>query len=395
MRKDFPILSNQDLIYLDSATSTLIPKCVIEDIKKFYETNGTVVQRGTYKLTIEAGELYEQVRTQVAEFFNISRGEIVFVPNESYGISSLLYSVPWVKGSQIITSYLEHHSNYLPILYLAAQFGVEIAHIAHTADGQINPEFLADLIKPETKLISLTYSPLLFGTITPLKTIIKIAQDQNIPVLVDGTRIAGHLPIDLKSLGCDYFVCHGNIGLMGPMGVGVLYINEDSQVDLNPLIIGSGSVSKVKVDNYQLMDLPNKFEPGNPNVANVVGLGSAVKYLKNIGLSNIRDHEKSLLEIMINRLTNIDKVILYGPTDSTKKIGIVSFNIEELNSHDVAMYLDEAANIAVRSGLLCSHPMLNSFKIPGVVQASLHLYNSKEDISQLLDSVETIVKELA
>jgi cysteine desulfurase/selenocysteine lyase len=393
-RKDFPILLNQDLIYLDSATSTLIPTCVIEAIKKFYETNGAVTKRGVYKFTIEATEQYQKARMQVAEFFHVAAEETIFVPNESYGISSLLLSLPWKRGNRIITSYLEHHSNYLPLLYLASRFGTKIDHIAHDTDGQINPESLVNLVTPETKLISLTYSPLLFGTVSPVKEIVEIAHDKNIPVLVDGTHIAGHLPIDLKSTGCDFFICHGNIGLMGPMGIGVLYINQNTQVKLNPLILGSGTVSKVTESSYQLMDFPDKFEPGNPNVANAIGLGTAVNYLKGIGLGEIRNHEVSLMDLMISGLNNIEKVIVYGPADSSKKIGIVGFNIADLNAHDVAMYLDEAANIAVRSGLLCSHPMLERFKLPGVVQASLHLYNDEADINQFLHIVTTIAKDL-
>lgn len=393
-RDDFPFFKNRDFIYLDSATSSLVPDCVIEAIKSFYETNGTVIKRGAHRLTIEATDLYEKARIQVAEFFNVAPSEIMFVPNEAYGINSLLYSYPWEKDNRIITSYLEHHSNYLPQLYLASHFGIKIQHLTHTTDGEINPDSLESLIKPETKFLTLTYSPLLFGTISPIQTITKVAHDHEIPVLIDGTRIAGHLPIDLKGLGCDYFVCHGNIGLLGPMGVGVLYISHDSAVELNPLILGSGTVSKVKVDNYELMDIPNRFEPGNPNVAGVVGLGAAIKYLTEIGLSNIRAHEKSLIESILKGFGNIDKVELYGPTDASKKNGIIGFNIEELNAHDTAMFLDDAANIAVRSGQLCCHPMLTEFNLSGVVQASLHLYNNREDINRFLEVIETVVKEL-
>jgi len=394
-RKDFPVITKENLIYLDSATSTLLPNCVIEAVKKFYESNGAVIKRGVYKLTIEATDQYQKARTQVAEFFNATANEIIFMPNESYGISSLLYSLPWDMSNSIITSFLEHHSNYLPILYLMKRFGIKISHITHNSEGELNLDSLMSLITSNTKLISLTYSPLLFGTINPMKEIVEIAHEKNVPVLIDGTRIAGHHSIDLKSIGCDFFVCHGNIGLMGPMGVGVLYIRQDIQATLNPLILGSGTVSKVQINEYQLMDFPDKYEPGSPNTANVVGLGAAINYLQGIGLENIRNYEKSLIDRIIKGLKNIDNVILYGPTDSSKKIGIISFNIKELNAHDVAMYLDEVANIAVRSGLLCSHPMLEKFKIPGVVQASLHLYNSEADISQFLTTVETIAKDLS
>ncbi|MHA1649979.1 MAG: aminotransferase class V-fold PLP-dependent enzyme, partial [Candidatus Helarchaeota archaeon] len=367
---------------------------VIRAINQFYETNGAVIKRGTYRLTVEATELFQKARAQIAEFFYVSSTEISFVPNESYGITSLLYSLRWEKKNQIITSLLEHHSNYLPILYLAKHFNLKIDYLTHTTEGQISHEVLNELITSDTKLISLTYSPLLFGTITPIKEIVKIAHEQNIPVLIDGTRIAGHRPINLKSLDCDFFVCHGNIGLMGPMGVGILYINQDTEIEINPLILGSGTVSKVTTEDYKLMNYPDNFEPGSPNVANVVGLGAAIEYLKRIGLSNIQRQEKMLVELMIKELRNVEKITLYGPLDASQKIGIVSFNVEELNAHDLAMYLDEVANIAVRSGLLCSHPMLDAFKIPGVVQASLHVYNTKEEVLQFLETVQTIVKEL-
>ena len=320
IKRDFPVLSNQDLIYLDSATSTLIPSCVIEDIKKFYETNCAIVKRGAYKLTIDASDLYKKSRSRVAEFFKVSSREIMFVPNESYGISSLLYSIPWKKDDQIITTMLEHHSNYLPILYLRSHRNIKIEHLSHTTEGMVVSESLADIIKPETKLITLTYSPVLFGTITPIKEITEIAHEKNIPVLVDGTRIVGHLPIDLKALGCDYFVCHGNIGLMGPMGVGVLFINQETEISLDPLIIGSGTVSKVTAYDYNLMDFPDKFEPGNPNVANVIGLESAVQYLQNLNPLNIRKHEQSLIKQMIQGLKNIENIKLYGLTTFGKEI---------------------------------------------------------------------------
>jgi cysteine desulfurase/selenocysteine lyase len=394
-REDFSLLAKREVIYFDSATATLVPRQVIEALKDFYETNGTIVKRGAYKLTMEATERYDKARAEVAEFFNCRPREIVFVPNESYGISSLLYSLSWKKGNRISTSYLEHHSNYLPLLYLASHFDIKLDYLPQTAEGQINPDGLTELITPDTKLIVLTYSPLLFGTIIPLKTIIKIAHDHQIPVLIDGTRIAGHLPINLRALGCDFFVCHGNVGLLGPMGIGVLYISQQLQMKLDPLILGSGTVRKVTEKEYQLMDFPDKFEPGSTNVANAIGLGAAVHYLTRVGLTNVREYEKLLIDKLIGGLKQINKVHLYGPTNSTNKIGIVSFNIEGLNSHDVAMYLDEAANIAVRSGLLCSHPMLNKFKIPGVVQASLHFYNTAEEIAKFLEVVGTIAKELA
>ena len=318
-REDFPVLKNEDLIYLDSATSTLVPNCVIEAIRTFYETNGAAVKRGAYRLTIEATDQYEKARTQVAEFFNVAPSEIIFVPNEAYGISSLLYSYPWKKNNQIITSYLEHHSLYLPILYLSENCAVQIQHLSHSTDGEIDPDSLEPLIKPETKIIALTYSPLLFGTNSPVEPIVKVAHDHNVPVLVDGTRIAGHQPINLKKLGCDFFVCHGNIGLLGPMGVGVLYISQDVSVELNPLLLGSGTVAKVRVNDYQLMEVPSRFEPGNPNVADVVGLGTAVDYLQKIGLQNVRNHELNLINTMLNGLGAIENVEVYGPTDSAKK----------------------------------------------------------------------------
>ncbi len=394
IRKNFPLLSRQEVIYLDSATSTLVPECVIDTIKNFYETNGTVIKRGVYKLTVESTDLYQKARSRVSEFFNVAPSEIIFVPNESYGISSLLFSLELGEGDQILTSLLEHHSNYLPILHHMRRFRIKVNHLDHNTNGEILSESLTEKITSKTKLISLTLSPLLFGTISPIKEIVEIAHERKIPVLIDGTRIAGHLKLDLKSLGVDFFVCHGNIGLMGPMGVGVLYRNQDWEGNLNPAILGSGTVSKVTIDDYKLMDYPDKFEPGNPNAANVIGLGAAMNYLNSIGLANIREYEKSLIKRILNGLKEIEKITLYGPTDSNQKNGIISFNIEGLNAHDMAMYLDEVANIAVRSGLLCSHPMLAAFKIPGVVQVSLHCYNTEEEIIQFLNTVETIVKEL-
>ncbi|MHA1267573.1 MAG: aminotransferase class V-fold PLP-dependent enzyme [Candidatus Helarchaeota archaeon] len=394
-RKDFPILRDDSLIYFDSATASLVPTYVLETVQKYYETIGVVVKRGTYKLTIEATDRYERARSKVAAFFGVAPAEISFVPNESYGISSLLYSLPWKKGDRIITTLLEHHSNYLPLLYLATRFGIELDYIPHTSEGELNPETLESSLSTDIRLISLTYSPLLFGTRSPVESIVQIAHEYNIPVLIDGTRIVGHLPIDLKALGCDFFICDGNIGLLGPQGIGVLYINQDSNIQLNPPIIGSGTVSKVQRDSYHLMDFPNNYESGNPNVAGALGLEAAIEYLKKVGLENIRSHEEHLIKKLVEGLSTIPNVQLYGPTDPSLKNSIISFNIDELNPHDSAMFLDEAANIAVRSGRLCSHPMLNEFNLPGVVQASLHLYNSDKDVIKFLETVETIAKELA
>ncbi|MHA1132315.1 MAG: aminotransferase class V-fold PLP-dependent enzyme, partial [Candidatus Helarchaeota archaeon] len=194
IREDFPVIKNREIVYLDSATSTLVPHSVIKAMTLFYEENGAVSKRGVYKSTIEATEQYQQARIKVAEFFKVSPGTIAFVPNESYGINTLIYSLKWEKGDRIITSLLEHHSNFLPILYVKGRFGVELDYMTHSSEGRILSDSLLNLIKPETKLVSITYSPLLFGTISPIKEIVKIAHEQGRPVLLDGTRISGHYP---------------------------------------------------------------------------------------------------------------------------------------------------------------------------------------------------------
>jgi cysteine desulfurase/selenocysteine lyase len=263
--------------------------------------------------------------------------------------------------------------------------GVEVTVVGSDREGRVDPKDIDEAITDRTRLVSVNHVSNVFGSVRDVKKITQIAHRSDVLTLVDGSQSAGHMPVDIKDIGCDFFITPGHKGLLGPQGTGVLCI-KDPDI-LEPVYVGGGTVHAVTTESYELEPSPSKFEAGTPNIPGVIGLGRAVEYVKDIGVEAIEKHEKELAQDTATRLAEIEGVEVYGPKDRT---GVVPFNVQGMNPHDVAMILDETRNICVRSGYHCAMPSVDLIGVEGTVRASFALYNTKEEVDSLIKGVEQI-----
>jgi cysteine desulfurase/selenocysteine lyase len=397
IRKDFPILQT-GIVYLDSTASSLTPEPVLEKMMEFYRDYRANIGRGIHRLSIRASEEYEKVRSKIADFINAkSASEIIMTRNTTEGINLVARGLDWKKGDKIVTTVLEHHSNFIVWLRVRDKHGalVEVVKPRQPVlKGILDPADFEKIIDDKTKLVAVTHVSNVLGVITPVKEIVEIAQDHGTYVLVDGAQSVPHMKVDVQRLGCDFLAFSGH-KMCAPTGSGVLYIREELADKVEPLNIGGGSIVDVGIDYYKLDSSPRRFEGGTPDIAAAIGLGAAVDYLQKIGIENIEAYEKALVKKMYDGLTVLPKVQVYGP-EPEQRVGIVSFNVGDLNPHDVALALDVSANIMVRSGHHCAQP-LSKIIIgkPGTVRASAYFYNILEEIEKLISGVKEIAETFA
>jgi len=395
IRKDFPILDTE-IIYLDNAASSLTPDPVIDKMSAFYHEYRANVERGVHRLSRTASDELAAARTKVCKFINAaSEAEVIFTKNATEGINLVASGMKWKKGDKVITTLLEHHSN-LIVWQRLRRLGIDVHIIRPNSEGILDVRDFEKAIDDKTKLVALAHISNVLGTIAPINGIAELARAHDASVLVDAAQSAPHMPIDVKTLGCDYLAFSGH-KMLGPTGIGVLYVKEDKHDALEPLCIGGGSIEDVTSDGYELAKSPARFEAGTPPIAEAIGLGAAIDYLIGIGFDAILRHEKSLVESMCRRLAEISKVEFYGPTDIKHRVGIVPFNIKGLNPHDVAAILDNSANIMVRSGHHCAMPLHKELlcQPDGTVRASVYIYNTNEEIEKLIDTVREIAESFA
>jgi cysteine desulfurase/selenocysteine lyase len=398
IRRDFPILllrreDGKPLIYLDNAATTLKPRQVVEAVVRYYERYTANVHRGLYRLSQEVTTLYENSRETIARFIKADPNEVIFTKNATEGINIVAYGLNWSSGDEIITTIMEHHSNLVPWQIIRDRFKVNLKFLDVTDEGYLNVENLPSLISKRTRLLTLTHVSNVLGTINPIEELIKIAHEHDVLVLVDAAQSVPHIPIDVKKVGCDFLVFSGH-KMLGPTGIGVLYVDKNASEILQPPFGGGEMISRVDLTKAEWNDMPWRFEPGTPNVAGALGLAAAVDYLKNIGMDNVRKHEIQLTELALRRLGDLERVKIYGPRKTEDRGGLIAFNIEGVNSHDVALLLDELENIAVRSGLHCAEPLHRRFKAQSSVRASFYVYNTVEEVKVFCDTVEKISKLL-
>jgi cysteine desulfurase/selenocysteine lyase len=293
----------------------------------------------------------------------------------------------WQKGDRVVTTLLEHHSNYLPWLRLRETHGVDLCVISPGQDGTFNLALFEEAMNDATKLVAVSHASNVLGPVTPVKEIAALCSEHGSRLLVDGAQSVPHIPVDVEDLGCDY-LCFSGHKMLGPSGTGVLWMKSP---DLSPLLVGGGMISDVSADHYTETGGYQRYEAGTPPVGSCIGLGKAVDYLNDIGMDLIMDHERTLTTRMIEGLSSIKGVTVYGPPPGKNRIGVVSFTVDNLHPHDVAHILDEAAGILVRSGEHCCIPLMRHIGTPnGTVRASLHLYNNADDVEQLIVTVEEI-----
>ncbi len=389
IRADFPILA--DLIYLDSAATSLTPEPVVEAVLSYYREYNANVGRSVYRLSQMATQKYKNAHRTVAEFIGANEGEVIFTKNTTEAINMVAYGLKWAKGDEVVTTLLEHHSNFLPWLKLREQ-GVHVKIVEPNSEGIFNVSEFEDALSDRTKLVAVTQISNVLGTISPVKEIAALckAHGNETLFLVDGAQSAPHIPIDVAELGCDFFALSGH-KMLGPTGTGVLWVKKPQE--LEPTLFGGGMIESVSRDDYTLAHDYERFEAGTPHIAGGIGLGRAVEYLKAIGMEELRAYEERLAKRLLDGLLEIDTVRVYGSTNLNERIGVVSFTITGLHPHEVAFMLDDAADIMVRSGHHCCMPLMNHLGLTdGTVRASLYLYNTKEEIDTFLEIVEGIAK---
>lgn len=387
VRADFPILKH--IIYMDSAATSLTPEPVVEAVAGYYRNYNANVGRGVYRLSQVASQKYKDAHEKVAGFIGAKEaGEVIFTKNTTEAINMVAYGLKWASGDEVVTTLLEHHSNFLPWFKLREK-GVNLKIVNPNRSGEFKIADFEAAIDDSTRLVAITHVSNVLGTISPIKELSAICKEKGALLLVDGAQSAPHIPLDVEKLGCDFLAFSGH-KMLGPTGTGVLWVKDPD--GLEPTFFGGGMIEKVSVDGYELAAGYERFEAGTPNIAGGIGLGRAVDYLNDVGMDKLQAYEERLAKRLLEGLLNIEAVQVYGSTNPSGRIGVVSFNIGGSNPHDVALMLDEASGITVRSGHHCCMPLMNYLHVEGTVRVSLYLYNTEEEVDKFLKSVESIAR---
>lgn len=394
LRNDFPIfkkkINGKELVYLDNASTTQKPYTVINSITDFYSNYNSNIHRAVYQLAEEATTLYEQSREKIANFINVRPEEIVFTRNTTESINLIAHS--WArtnlkKDDGIAITELEHHSNIVPWQILSQEIGTRLEYVGIDENGFLDLEHLIELISSKkVKLVSLSHMSNVLGTIVPIERIIKIAHENDIPVLVDGAQSVPHMPVNVKNMDCDFLVFSAH-KMLGPTGVGVLYAKKEFLEKMRPFMGGGDMIKEVFKFHTNYNEVPYKFEAGTPNIADVVGFGAAIDYLKKIGMENIRKHEIDLTEYALESILSINHLTVYGPRDPNYRGGVISFNIADIHPHDLATIMNDHG-IAIRSGHHCAQVLMQRLDVPATSRASFYIYNTKEEIDKFVNAIK-------
>ncbi|HMK53556.1 MAG TPA: cysteine desulfurase [Methanobacteriaceae archaeon] len=388
MRADIPLLD--DIIYMDAASTTPTPNPVVEAMCDYYHHYNVNTGRGAYKLAIKATQKLDDVRKKVADWVNVEPLDIIFTKNTTEAINMVSHGLKFKKGDKIVVSNMEHHSNIVPWLYLQKK-GVEVEVIKADPEGVIDPSDVEKALDENTKLLTVTHISNSIGSVQPVKELGEIARNNGSLYLVDVAQSLGHMKLDLKQLNADFITAPGHKGLLGPVGTGFLCCAQELQEKMEPVNLGGGTVDDVGEADFKLTEVPHRFEGGTQNIGGLIGLGAAVDYVKRIGTERIEKHGKRITKQLYNQISTIDGVVVYGRPENI--YGIVSFNIDGMNPHDLAKILDETKNICVRSGHHCAISAmkhLGTYDMGGTVRASFHYYNTKEEVETLGETIEQI-----
>ena len=393
IRRDFPILE-KGLIYLDSAASSLTPEQVVLKEMEFYRGYRANVERGVHRWSQEASEEYENAHEEAARFIGApSKANVAMLRNTTEGINLVANSQDWKKSDKIVTSVIEHHSNFITWLRVRQRHGTGVEVVSCDTEGFFELADWEKAIDDSTKLVAVTHVSNVLGCIVPIKEIIEIAHEHGAKVLVDGAQGVPHIETDVVELGVDFLAFSGH-KMLGPTGSGGLYISEAEIATTEPLCIGGGTIADVSIDDYVLAVPPMKYEAGTPAIAQVIGLGEACRYLSRVGMKNIEEWDLKLANRLLDGLSDIPDVEIYGPKDPKQRVGLATFNIGDMNPHDVALTLDLEYDVATRSGHHCALPLMKElYKLnEGNVRASTYLYNTVEEIDHLISAVEEIAR---
>ena len=396
-KKDFPIFKNNNekypLVYFDNASTTQKPQCVIDSITHFYSYYNANIHRGNYKIAEKATFEYENSRQTVANLINANKDEIIFTTGTTESINLLAYSFTNLidDGDEIIISEMEHHSNILPWQMIKEKKNIKIRYISVREDGQLDLNQLKSFINKKTKLCSIISMSNILGTINDLNKISKLMQKNNIPLLVDAAQSIAHEKIDVKKINCDFLVFSGH-KIMGPTGVGVLYMRKKFLNELPPFLRGGNMNKEVGYETSTWNEIPWKFEAGTSNIAQVIALKSSIEYVNKIGFDKIKTHNRKLTDYLLENLKNITDIKIYG--HKNKNFGpIVSFNIIGCHPYDISKLLGEY-NICIRAGHHCGQILMKRLNTNFTNRISLQYYNSFQEIDFFIESLKKVVKIL-
>ena len=397
IREEFPILdqkiNGEDLIYLDNAASTQKPKAVINAIKDYYENDHSNVHRGVHTLSVRATEAYENARGKVTEFLNSPNNhQIIFTKGTTDSINLIATSITGLinENDEILITAMEHHSNIVPWQELCKRTGAVLKIIPINENGEILIDDYKDMVSAKTKLISVVHLSNTLGTINPIEDIIKIAKSHDVITVIDGAQAAGHLPIDVQKLDCDFYLFSGH-KIFGPTGIGVLYGKEEILNRIDPYQYGGEMILKVTFEETTYNSLPHKFEAGTPNIAGAVGIGASIDFINSLDRDLCHEYEMSLHDYALNQLEQIDGIRIIGK--SSHKSAIISFVIDGMHPHDIGTIINQKG-IAVRTGHHCTMPLMDFYEIPGTVRASFSIYNNHSEIDKLIDAIKLAIKML-
>ena len=398
IREEFPILKREinghQLVYFDNAATTQKPKQVINAIKNYYELYNANIHRGVYSISAEADEAYSISKQKVKEFINASRArEIIFTRGTTEAINLVAYSYGRQninEGDEVVISAMEHHANIVPWQVLCGEKKAKLVVIPINNNGEILLGDYEKLLNKRTKLVAVCHISNSLGTINPVKEIIQIAHDKNIPVLIDGAQAVQHTNVDVRELDPDFYTFSGH-KMYGPMGIGVLYGKAELLEQMPPYQTGGDMISSVKFSGTTYNEIPMKFEAGTPNVEGAVGLTEAMDFIKTTGIENIREYEKELLEYASEKISMADGLRIIGTAKN--KTSVISFIVNGLNALDIGILLD-TKGIAVRTGHHCTEPLMDWLGIPGTVRASFAVYNTKEEIDYFIEALKKAIKIL-
>lgn len=398
IRDDFPVLRQKvhgkPLIYFDNAATSQKPRLVIDAIKDYYERYNANVHRGIHALAERATREYERARQVVAKFINAENPRnVIFTRGTTESINLVAYA--WARnqlkaGDEILTTYMEHHSNIVPWYQVAEHTGAVIRRIPLTSDGMLDLEDLDKLLTERTKLVTVMQASNVLGTINPVQELTAAAHRMGAVVLVDAAQSVPHMAVDVQALGCDFLAFSGH-KMCGPTASGVLYGREKILEAMPPFMSGGEMITEVWLDHATFNELPYKFEAGTPNIAQSIGLGRAVAYLEDHGMDKIRRHEKEITEYALQRLEDFVEVVIYGPRSVDHRSGVVSFSFSDIHPHDLATFFDQNG-VAIRAGHHCAMPLHKHLGLAATARASFYLYNTRDEVDVFIDVLQQAKK---
>jgi cysteine desulfurase/selenocysteine lyase len=397
-RADFPLLARtihgRPLVYFDNANTAQKPRAVIEAVDAFYREHNANVARAVHTLGEEATSAYEAVRGKLARFVNApSRDEVVFTSGTTQAINTVAYSyaLPRLEpGDEILVTTMEHHANIVPWQLVCERTGATLKAAPIAPSGELIVERFVEMLNPRVKLAGVVHVSNVLGTVNPVRELAKACRARGIPLLVDGSQAAPHMPVDVQALGCDFYALTGH-KLFGPTGTGMLWARKEHLAAMPPFFGGGEMIRTVSFDGTTFADPPHKFEAGTPNIAGVVGLGAALDYVESVGRERITAYEQGLLEYATAALKSVPGLRLFG--EARHKAAVLSFLIEGAHAHDLATLLDHEG-VAVRSGHHCAHPLMQFFGVPATLRASLSIYNTRAEVDAFVAAIARVRKML-